>query len=158
MPYHYLESVYNITKNYSPSSDKFVQMLKINDSFIRHFNYSQTGGGDKHIISVDQIKKSQILNNFSWRIQKGGTENKYLDELNVLKNNALKAINDITSKTDPDNEKKIKELVELSKKMSTMFTMLINYIKMVYTHIPDKDNIARLDEQLKHIKEILEKY
>ena len=158
MPSDYLESVYNITKNYNPSSDKFIQMLKINDSFIRHFKYSQTGGSDIRIISVDQIKKSRILNNLSWGIQKGGAGNQYLDELDALKNNALKAINDITGKTDPDNEKKIKEFVELSKKMSAMFTMLINYIKMVYTLIPEKENIAQLEGQLKHITEILEKY
>lgn len=151
MFYNYLKIIYDIIKNYSLDSDEFKKMLFINESFIRHFkkrqNLVQIGGRLVHILEVEHERKSKILNCLNKKQQGGGTDSTNTKKLEQITTNIIDIIHQNYATT-----------AESIGKLNEMFNKLTERLNKLHDSIPNDKDIETLENQLKEIKEINDKY
>lgn len=148
MFYDYLKSIYNIMEKYDTQSDKFQNMLDLNDNFIRDIDkksynrQSVKSGGKMRMISIAAFNK-----------QIGGD---HFDDIQIMK----KAITEMIDKLN-NKEGNVVDLSRLKtkiEKFKSVMTKMVEYIELLHSTGPGSDRMSILSEQLKQIKNILEKY
>lgn len=165
MFYDYLKSIYSIVEKHDSDSIDFKNMIAANDFLINSLNKRSTGnnmsvnqfGGSYRTIKILSLQKSKLLKD----VQSGGGP---VDDLNALQKSILNIIQTMnTSSGHPtiETEKynaEIREIVQKIQTFKSTFDKLIEYIEFMHHLLPDKSNVAKLNEQLVEIKKILTKY
>ncbi len=154
MFYDYLKSIYDIVENYKPNSDNFNNVIKANDNFIKRLNnyidpsFSQSGGKKYKtykVVTILSLKKSQI----------GGSP---IDDLKKMQASMLGIVGTIHEPQSNVTQAELDSIRDRIRNFRLLLENLVRYIEYLHTLIPDDENVMKLNEQLKTIKDIAEKY
>ena len=165
MFYDYLKSIYNIVDKYDPCTDNFKQMLELNDYFIKNIGKkfdsynkirsNQNGGQKIRVISIASFNKIPIKSQDIQSKQNmfGGSPNDDIKNIN-------KSILDMIDKLNAPVQKPLdlEELKQKIQKFKETMNKLIEYIELLHTASTGSDGMVKLSDQLKQIKDMLQKY
>jgi hypothetical protein len=159
MFYDYLKSIYNIVEKYDPHTDNFQNMLELNDRFINDIgkdfdSYNkiqsiQSGGQKMRMISIVSFNKF----NKPKGKQSGGNP---IDDIKIMNKSITDMIDKLSHRDQPDVD--LSELKAKIEKFKNTMNKLIEYIELLHSAGPSSDNMLKLSDQLKQIKDILQKY